>query len=383
MFFKDILGKEQQKRSLIAAVKEEKIPHAQMLLGKSGCGHLPLGLALASYILCLDRKDDDSCGQCTACIKSHKYAHPDLHFAFPVVKYGSQKRDDTTSNTWLKEWRSALLDRPFMDINGWQMAMDAQDSQPNINKKECVDIVHKLGMKPFESDSKVLVLWMPEYLQKEGNRLLKLIEEPTPNTIIIMVADRQEDILNTIISRVQITKIPPFTVDEIGQILTSTTEIDEVSARQIGVMADGNLGRAFGMVHGQLTDYSDALFDWIRIAYKMEPVALNSWIDEAAKWGRDGQKNFLEYGLHFFREYLYWLMSGSEELKLSSSEIETANKMTSIIDMGKAEKIVLVLDKAYKAIGRNANPKIEFMADSMKIAYILRSLSKAESIYST
>lgn len=383
MYFKDIIGKEQIKQNLIRAVNKGKIPHAQMMLGKEGCGHLPMALALASYILCSDRQENDSCGICSSCIKSHKFSHPDLHFAFPVIKYPKdKKRDDTTSNTWLKEWRKALAEQPFMDITTWQSVMGAENSQPNISKKECVEIVHKLGMKTFEADHKVLILWMPEYLGKEGNRLLKLIEEPTPDTVIIMVACRQEDILNTIISRVQITKISAFSVEDIILYLKQNEESSETIARQIAIMADGNLGKAISMVAGQQADYSDSLFQWMRVAYKMDPSELNRWIDEMAKWGREGQKNFLAYGLHFFREYLFWMLSGSHKIKLSEAEQETASKMKQLIDSEKAEKLVAIFDSSYKAILRNANPKIHFMADSFDIAYVMRGIDKLQGIYS-
>ena len=383
MYFKEIPGKEQEKQQLISAADEGKIPHAQMLLGKSGSGHLALALAYASYIMCKDRIVGlDSCGKCTACTKSHKYGHPDLHFALPVIKAASLKRDETTSNAWLKEWRTAISEEPFIDIVRWQARMGAENSQPNINKKECVEIVHKLGMKSFESDFKVLILWLPEYLGKEGNRLLKLIEEPSPDTIIIMVADRQEDILNTIISRVQITKVSAFSADEIGRYIGELEgNIEAGLARQIGVMADGNLGLAIHMLEGQEADYSDALFQWLRVAYKMEPKALISWVDDMAKWGRERQKNFLAYGLHFFREYLFMLLSGSENIKLSAKEKQTALKMQKTISPEKAEKLVNLFDKTHAAILRNANAKITFMADSMEIAYIMRDLVKDGNIY--
>jgi len=383
MYFRDIPGKEAEKAALIQAVNDDKIPHAQLLLGRAGGGNLPLALALASYILCADRGTTDSCGSCASCIKSHKYAHPDLHFAFPVIKQAGLKREETSSNSWLKEWRLALAERPYMDITGWQSTMGAENSQPNINKKECLDIVHKLGMKSFESRYKVLILWQPEYLGKEGNRLLKLIEEPAPDTIIIMVATKQEDILNTIISRVQITKITPFKMEEVATELITNHAVEESLARQIAVMADANLGRAIDMVSGEHTHYSDALFEWIRIAYKMEPVSLQQWIDQAANWGREGQKNFLDYSLHFFREYIFWQLSGSSAVRLSAAEMDTAQKMVQIIDIDKAEKIVHLLDKAYRAVVRNANVKILLTADSMKLAYIMRGRDHEPTLYVT
>lgn len=383
MFFSDIPGKTVEKEALIRGVVEGKMPHAQLFLSKPGGGHLPLALAYASYILCQGRSETDSCGVCPSCIRSHKYAHADLHFAFPVVTYGSLERSKTTSNNWLKEWREALVSQPFMDIVSWQASMASENKQPNINKEECIQIVHKLGMKSFESDTKILILWMPEFLSKEGNRLLKLIEEPTPDTVIIMVADRQEDILNTIISRTQITKVPVFQVKEMADYLAAEHKVDALAAHQIAVTADGNMGRAVQMAHGCAAEYTESLFHWLRVAYKMEPSELSKWIDEMSKWGREGQKNFLEYGLHFFREYLFMLITGNDSQKLSAKEVVTAKKMQATISAEQVEKIAKIFDKSYSSIIRNANAKITFMADSLRIAYIMRNLDKEEPLFVT
>jgi len=331
MFFKEIIGKDEVKRQLIAAVDSNKTPHAQLLLGKQGSGHLALALALSSYILCKERiLGEDSCGQCSACTKSHKYSHPDFHCTFPVIKHPTQKnRKDTTSNAWLKEWRQTLLDEPYLSINRWQSIMGAENSLPDINVKECDEIVKKLGLKSYESNYKVLVLWLPEYLRKEGNRLLKLIEEPTPDTFIIMVADGQEDILNTILSRVQISKVPPFTTQEITNYLGSRSGTAGDTARQMALMADGDLGTALSLVAGDTTDYSEALFHWLRVAYKMEPKGLQSLVDEMSKWGRENQKSFFKYSLHFFREYLFSIHTGTQSPRLSDKEKQTVRMKTS------------------------------------------------------
>lgn len=362
-------------------VQSDRLPHALMLLGKSGSGALALAMALANYMVCKDRQTEDSCGVCSSCVKAGKHIHPDIHFAYPVVKKDKLKREDTTSVTWLKEWRTAISESPHLNINRWQSYMGAENSQPNINKKECEEIIHKLGMKSFEDNYKILIIWLPEYLGKEGNRLLKLIEEPSPDTLIIFVAENQEEILNTIISRVQITKVKPYSPSEIVEVLMADHNLGEEQAQQAAVMADGDLGKAQDMLSGHNVDYSEALFSWIRIAYKMEPTALKGWIDEAQRWGREGQKNFIKYGLHFFREYAFWLHTKSTELKLSSSEKETAQKMMQIIDADKAEKLVRLFNELYGHIARNGNPRILLMADSMTISYILRGKGEVESLY--
>ena len=247
--------------------------------------------------------------------------------------------------------------------------------------KECVEIVKKLGLKTFESDYKILIMWMPEYLRNEGNRLLKLIEEPPDNTIILLVAEKQDDILNTILSRVQLLKVNPFTDDEIKQYLEQNLGIPANTSEQFMGIADGNMNMAINLASQESINYSDALFQWLRVSYKMEPVEMGNWINEMSSWGRENQKNFLDYGLHFFREYLFSLNTGRKNLRLTEYELSIAEKMTSLLNISKTEQLILILNDCIGAVERNANPKILFLADSLAIGRVMRNMSVDKEIY--
>ncbi len=381
MFFKDIPGKSTEKKYLIATVQEDKLAHAQLFLGRSGTGQLALALAFTSYLMCKNRSDQDSCGSCTACLKTHKYIHPDVHFSFPVVKLDGKQRKDVTSNDFLPQWRKSVAANPYLDMNTWLNSLSVDNGQANINVKECVEIVKKLSLKTFEAEHKILIVWMPEYFKNEGNRLLKLIEEPPENTIIILAAEKQEQILNTILSRVQLLKIAPFSDQEISDYLSETLKVVPEEIDQITGLASGDLNAAIHLANQDNANYSDALFQWLRIAYKMEPVELGQWVTEISRWGRENQKNFLEYGLHFFREYLFSLITGKDNIRLSKEEKETASKMTKLLDVSKTENIISVLNDCIGAVERNANPKILFLADSMTIGRIMRNAKVDRNIY--
>lgn len=383
MFFKDIPGKETEKQYLLSNVKEDRLAHAQLFLGRTGSGQLPLALAFASYILCTDRNETDSCGVCAACLKSHKFIHPDVHFSFPVVKKDGKKRNETTSNDFLMDWRDILSKNPYIDMKTWLHSLNIENGQANINVKECVEIVKKLGLKTFESEYKVLIMWMPEYLRNEGNRLLKLIEEPPENTIIILVAEKQDQILNTILSRVQLLKVNPFTDDDIKKHLSEELNVEESKSDHLIGIASGNMNTAINLASQDSVNYSDSLFQWLRVAYKMEPVEMSKWVNEMASWGRENQKNFLEYGLHFFREYLFSLMTGKKNLRLNEYELSIAQKMTSLLDISKTEQLILILNECIGSIERNANPKILFLADSLTVGRVMRNVSVNKEIYHT
>jgi DNA polymerase-3 subunit delta' len=373
VFFKEIAGKESVKKSLIKAVDNGRIPHAQLFLGKEGFGALPMALAYASYIQCQERVDADSCGVCSNCIKSHKFIHPDIHFSFPVVKSGDKKRSDTTSDDFLPKWREILKTNPDMNTSDWLQHIGADNNLSNINVKECNDIMHKLNMMSFESDNKILIMWLPEYLLNEGNRLLKLIEEPTDNTFIILVAENQDMILQTILSRCQLVKIPAYENYEISNFLVKKYGIHQDQALQFANLADGNINAAMNIAKNEATDYSEMLISWLRVAYKSDAVEINEWIKGISEMDKDEQKNFFEYGLHFFRQYLFRIMTKSENVQLTSKEMDVAAKMEKIINTSKAEVIIKLINDSIENINRNINLRIMLFSDTLTIGQELRN----------
>ena len=204
MQFNELIGLDRSIDRLRSMAQPGRMPHAMLLVGPEGSGKLPLALALAQYLLCEQRTDADACGQCSNCRKLQILQHPDLHFVFPVV--GSKM----TSDQYLVQWRAALAENPYLNVNDWLQSIGAENKQGNISKEECLAIVKKLSLKSFESRSKVMLIWLPEYLGKEGNRLLKIIEEPPVDTYFILVAQQTELILNTILSRCQLLKVDAF-----------------------------------------------------------------------------------------------------------------------------------------------------------------------------
>lgn len=372
MYFKEIKGKDAVKLSLTKAVDKGRIPHAQLFLGKEGSGALPMALAYASYIQCENRADGDSCGVCSHCIKSHKFIHPDIHFSFPVVKFGDKKRSETTSDDFLPKWREILKSNPDMNTSDWLQHIDADNNLPNINVKECNDIMHKLNMMSFESENKILIMWLPEYLLNEGNRLLKLIEEPTDNTYIILVAENQDMILQTILSRCQLVKVPLYENFEISEYLIDKYGIQPEQAHQFANLSDGNINAAVNIAKNEATDYSEMLISWLRVAYKSDAIEINEWIKGISEMDKDEQKNFFDYGLHFFRQYLYRMMTKTDAVQLTAQEMDVAIKMEKIINVEKAEVIIRLINEAIENINRNINLKIMLFSDTLMIGRELR-----------
>lgn len=370
MKFNQVIGQERVKHQLKTAAANNRMAHAQILLGPEGAGGLALALATAQYLVCKNRTSEDSCGECSACNKAAKLIHPDIHFTLPTI--GSK----ATSEDFMNEWRSALDESPYMNDFAWLQRIGGEGKQGNITALECNRMISKLSLKSFESEFKIQIIWLAEYLQKEGNRLLKLIEEPPAKTYFLLVAHDSDLILNTILSRCQIVKYNALTDKEIEAALESRKEVSQEKAQSIAHLADGSFHEALSILaHADdesSTNRSALFLDWLRKCYLGDGVAMTKLSEALAKLGREPQKFFLRYGLHFFREFLFFKTTGTENVRLLPSELETARKMNQVLDFEKVEKITQLFSDCIYHVERNANPKVLFLDASIQLNKIFR-----------
>lgn len=368
MLFRDIIGQKEVKEQLIQSVKENRVSHAQLFLGPDGSGNFALALAYAQFISCSARQEADSCGECSSCRKFNKLIHPDLHFSYPFIV----SKEKETSLSDLEEWREMVLNNPYFDLNEWRNRLDAQNKQPNINTKECSNILQRLSLKPFESEYKTMIIWLPEYLKNEGNRLLKTLEEPAEKTLIILVAKNQDQILNTILSRTQLVKIPALNKQDIVDYLVQIKNIAEAQASRIAYLSDGNLQTALNLLKEDESDDFRIFSSWMRMTFADKGSQIFEFVESASKLGRENQKNLLQYGVNLIRECVM-IISGAEELvHLQSSEMDFVKNFSKHLDLAQAEALVNELEKAHYHIERNANPKILFLDVSLQFVKVLK-----------
>jgi len=367
MQFKEIVGQHAIKQRLINSVNENRVSHAQLFLGPEGSGSLALAVAYAQYLSCEDKQPDDSCGVCSSCRKYQKLMHPDLHFSYPI--FGTPKE---TSLDYIENWRQAFLENSYLNLDIWRSYLDSGNKQANINIAECHQIIKKLSLKPFESDYKVLILWLPEFLDKQGNALLKIIEEPQPNTLFLLVAQNQDQILNTILSRTQLIKIPCLNYEDIKDTLIAQHHQTEEAAAEIAYLSNGNLTEALIMLQQENKGYHKLFIDWLRLCFGNKGLEIITFVDQLAKMGRENQKNFLRYGISFIRECCLLIASAGNLVHLPAQELETAQKMILVMNIPEAQAISAELEKAHYHVERNANPKILFLDVSLQIIKIVK-----------
>ena len=367
MRFADVIDHTDTKQQLLRMVANDRLPHALLVVGPEGSGALPLALGLARYLLCTDRTPDDACGVCAGCRKTGKYAHPDLHFSFPTV--GTNVRSDQ----YLPEWRAALTENPYLNVQQWLQRIGAENKQGNINKEECNAILKKISLKTFEGKHKVLVLWMAEYLGEEGNRLLKLIEEPPPDTVFLFVAESAEQILNTILSRCQLVKLHALTDQTIAATLEAKGYVKGARAQTLAFLAGGSYNEALTLLESAELNHSEAFVTWLRLVYKGSPLKLVDWVNAFAKaYGREAQKQFLQYGLIFLREMLVLSVRGRVAVRLPEAELATAEKINQILAFDQLAQLSDWLSDAAYHIERNAHPKVLFLDLSIRTHRLLK-----------
>ena len=363
MLFKDIPGQQAVKKRLINSVNEARISHAQLFLGPEGSGSLALALAYAQYISCLEKLPDDSCGKCSACTKYQKLIHPDLHFSYPFITKASAE----TSVNYIKEWRNAIAENPFMGIDQWMEYLDAENKQPNINIAECHAIIQKLVLKSFEAEYKIILIWLPEYLGAAGNSLLKLIEEPPAKTLFILIAQNYEQILATILSRTQLIKIPKLADEELKAYLIDNGCPQEKAGR-IAYLANGNIAAAQQLLAEDDDDLESLFIQWFRLCYGRKGVEINDWIEQVAnaRFGRENQKSLLRFGLQVVRDCLMVNLEQTSIVKFESKHFELT-KLANTINFENAPLIIKGFEQAIYHIERNANPKIMFLDLSIQM----------------
>ncbi len=371
MLLREVIGQERLKSHLIEMVRAERVPHAQLFLEKSGAGGLPLALALAQLMLCENPGEEDACGTCSSCVKASKLIHPDLHFTYPVITKKPGK--PPISADYINEWRNAIQENPYFDKFDWLKKINAENKQGNITAQECRRVITQLQLKSFEGKHKILIIWGAEELKKEGNILLKLIEEPPPQTKIVLIAQNQDLLLNTITSRTQILNINRIDDDSIKEGLVSKgNSLSNEGIAKIVHFSEGDFNRALKLLQKQTPEMSEHLNTWLIASMNNQAANLIEWIQQITSNGREFLKQFFEYLLFFFRECLLLSASTNYKPRLTLKEKELAIRVSKFYSVERLEKINKLLSESYYQIERNGNGKIVLLDTSIKVSKILR-----------
>ncbi len=375
MNFSQFPGQKETVSRLIRSVKEERVSHAQLFTGPEGCGSLPLAIAYARYVSCENRTESDSCGTCRSCIKYEKMIHPDLHFVFPVIK--NKKDSEPVSDSYMPEWREFVKKTPFFNLNSWLDSIEVGNAQGLIFASEAAEIIKKLNLKTYESDFKVMIIWMPEKMHHSAaNKLLKMIEEPPEKTLFLLVSDEPDKILPTIVSRCQIVRIPAFRAGEVSKYLVSALGAGKEKADEIARVSNGNMIRAselFANEESSLVSLEN-FKKLMRFAWKRDIISEIAWSEEMASIGREAQKSFLLYSLRILRENLMMSMNqaGNNLVFLAGEEASFCENFHPFIKPDNIYDLTGEFSLAHSHVEANGNARIIFLDLALKVTRLIR-----------
>lgn len=372
MYFRDIIGQEEIKKQLINNVQKNKIAHAQLFCGEEGVGKLPLAIAYAQYISCLNPTAEDACGKCPNCIKFNNLAHPDLHFVFPVVKKKSSK--DTVSDDYISEWRNLLTKTPYFNLPIWLEEMGAENQQAQIYVKESNEIIRKLSLKSNQGGYKFVIIWLPEKMNTEcSNKLLKILEEPAEQTVFLLISEEPDILLNTIQSRTQRINIKSIDEEALLNVLTQQYGLQEADAKDIAHRSKGNYLKAMECISLNEDNkiYFDLFVSLMRLSYQRKIKEMRIWSENVASIGREKQKNFLTYCQRMIRENFMFNFKAPDIIYLNTDEQQFSTRFAPFINERNVMDIMNELSEAQYHIEQNVNARMVFFDFALKMIVLL------------
>ncbi|MBW7867411.1 MAG: hypothetical protein H3C31_03690 [Brumimicrobium sp.] len=373
MQFKEIIGNKLLKEKLITDVCSGKIPHAHLFVGDMGFGGTSMALAFIQYILCENKGEHDSCGECNNCKKVQQLEHPDVHFSFPTVQAESK-----TSDPQFPQWKNMILSAPNSSLNNWITLSDDKGRKPVISVSQSAEIIKKLTLKSFMGGHRVSVIWFAEEMNTAcANKLLKIIEEPPSDTIFILLAESEETILPTILSRTQIARIKPIQEEEIVSYLQTKGNYDIELLRSIAAGSEGNLTLAEELLKtddGSGNSNFNRFVELMRVSYKKQVIPMLNWAEGMSTLGREEQKQFLRYALYMVRQSIMKNYNPTQETFSSKEEEDFLANFARFISGNNVLDFNKLFNDAHYNVERNAHGKLLFTNISFEI---MRFIHKA------
>ena len=370
MQFSNVVGQRAAKEGLLRMWHSDVFPHALLISGGEGTGGLPMALAVAQYVFCENKGPQDACGKCPGCGKAAKLEHADLHLSYPTIPPNT--RTKAMSRHYAPEFREFVQQSPYGTTYDWLQHINAENKQGNITADECNEIIDVLNLKSYEGGRKVLVMWRPEFLGKEGNKLLKLIEEPPADTILIFVAENNEDILQTILSRTQEVRLAPLAPTDIAEALTARALTDPRRAAQIAHIAMGSYTEALRLVRHAENDLFPCVKDLFNALFTKNGVLIAKFTDEWSKAGREQQKNFLTYTIQLLEQTIKARYLPGADIALPDAEAQFVQKLASTkISLEGFAQMVSYISDTIAYIERNAHSKTQIHAMALRMQYTI------------
>lgn len=376
MKFFEVPGHYDIKKQLKAIADAGKIPHALLLEGPEGIGKHALARAFLQYVGCSHHVNGDSCGVCPSCRQHESLQHIDTIYSFPYVKKKSSSAvNPTLSADYLPEFIEFVKTSPFMDETIWLETLGMPNTKPIIYVEEANALIRRLSFSSHSSKYNSVILWQVDRLNEAAaNKLLKVIEEPPGDSIIIMTSSCPMNILPTIYSRAQRIKVKRLSDDEISSWLVDSMGIDAEFANSIAPLAEGSVTEALRLVskRSDSARFLDYFIQLMRLAYTRNIAALKDWSQTVAAEKRDTIVDFLEYCARMVRENFVANMHDDALNRMSPEELNFSINFARFVNENNAESLFSSFGQAITDIRGNVNPKIVLLDLAISVILLLK-----------
>ncbi|MDE6139388.1 MAG: DNA polymerase III subunit delta [Alistipes sp.] len=381
MRFADIIGHDDLKRHLVRSVDEGRVSHAQLFTGEAGYGALPLAVAYAQYVNCPNRSGGDSCGVCPSCVQTAQMAHPDVHMVFPVNKREKKSGEAVLSDQFLPLWREIWQSSGgYFSSQQWFDKLDLGKTMKGlITAKESDEIIRKLSFKSFSSEYKVMIVWLPELMNGEAaNKILKILEEPWEKTLFLLVAERPELLLPTIVSRTQQVSVGRIATEALESVAAAGGVTDRATAHGMARLAGGDMLELRSLMRGETDAMRRECFELfcslMRLSYNDKHLELMSWADDVSDLSREGQRAFLSNAARLLRES-YMIHAGASSISyLWGEEADFCRKFAPYIGNSNIEFLIGEIETAMAQISQNGSPRIVFTHFALAVSKTINRL---------
>jgi DNA polymerase-3 subunit delta' len=307
MSLNNIIGQDKAVDMIKTSVSEERIAHAYLFLGPQGAGKTKAALEFAKLLNCYEQ-NKDSCDRCASCVKIEKASHPDIN----------------------------IINRP--------------PDKTQIPIESIRALRNRFSLKSFEARYKVAIIEDAEYMNEQAsNALLKLLEEPSDDTVIILTAANQRSILSTIISRCQIIRFGFLSKDEVASILMKDFGVDEKEASFLSTISGANIKKAHFYMKEDIIDWKNKLID----AFILNK---NTGLEHIKE--RERQFEALDLLLKFYRDVLVYKLTANAGLLLNIDRKKDIAELSQSLSVEYMDSCISSIEKARQAIEANGNPKL-------------------------
>lgn len=363
---------------------QKQVPHAHLFWGPVGNAALPLALAFTTYLNCHQPSAEDACGTCKSCLQLRKLTHPDVKVIFPTPTTNSNNTSDASGRNMLTTWSAFLQEQPYGHLLDWSNYLGNTKSQPLIAKTAITNLTQYIMLNAFESNYKVNLIWLPEYMHPAAaHALLKILEEPTASQVIfLLVSHSPENLLGTIRSRLQQMYIPPFTDEGIQQIITQHYQqqlSDKTDIATVVKLAAGNAQKAYQLITDNQNDLMQHFAHWMRVCYVYDFSKLVAEVDAFQAYDKATQKHFLMYSLWMLRQIWIARLQVKQLLEVQHEERVIIEKLGNILDEETIKQMQAWIQQAQHYLDRNLNAKIVFLNLSLKFGQSFKAIRQQAS----